>query len=284
MVEKVSARALERPPEWMSRDRGVWYKPAMVVFPFVLLAAVGFALRDLLPGLIVGAVAFGLFVVAQVLPRPRPLRVSLGEVRLTESIVRGPRFPIRRPRAALAAWTIFAVIFAVVAVGLAIMAFTEDKLASLIGTVVLGAFSAVFTLAVIAYLRRDKTNPPSLTLTERGVVVVGNAARSIAWDDVVGVRAAVLDMLSGWWSVRQNAIVVEVRESAGPTRPARERLRMFASYVVGNGDVEVRNVQLDSDPVVAYHALRFYWEHQDLRQELRGEAAVERIRSGQLGG
>ncbi len=251
----------------------------MLLSPVLLIVAVAVAFRSLLAGVLVGAGALLLFALAMVFPLSRPLRVAQGQVRLPDTVVHGVQFPVRLPRAAVVAWSFFAVIFTVLAIGLAAMAFAKREFSSLIGTLVLGGFATVFILAVVSYLRRDRTNPPSVTIAESGIVVVGNAARFIGWDAVAGIKAEVQTLMSGWWSIRQNAITIEVQ---GAGNPKRGRLRLFANVVVGNDNEAVRNVLMDSDPVVTYHALRYYWRNPDAREELGSEAAVERVRKGRF--
>jgi hypothetical protein len=265
----------------MRRDRGAWFKPAMTIAVLAALVAFPLGIGNPVAGGLVGAGALLLFAAALLLPRPRPPRVSLDDVRLPDAVLRGPRFPMRRPRAAVTAWTIFAVVMLTSAVLLAIMAVTERQPKNLVGTGLLGLFGTVFVLAVVAYVRRDRTNPPGITVAEPGIVVVGNAARLITWDEIDDVTAAVQDLMSGWWSVRQNVIGIDVRDAP---ESRRVRFGLLASWMVGNGDAEVRTVQLDTDPVTTYYALRFYWRNPDSRRELGSEVAVERIRSGRLAG
>jgi hypothetical protein len=267
-----------RPPEWTRRDRGAWFKPSMVVAPLLALGALISSFDDPVTGALLCAGAVALVAVALLLPPRRPLRVALGDVRLPNAVVRGVQFPLRRPRVAVTVWAVLALVFLATAVLLAVYAVANDKPSHLIGTAVIGLFGALFTMAVVAYLRRDRTNPPSVTLGAAGVVLVGNSARLIPWDEITGVTATIHEIVSGWWTIRQNAITIA---TAGDDE-AGGGLRRFASFLVGNGDATVRNVQFDTDPVAAFHTLRFYWQHPDARGELTSEASVGRVRAGRL--
>lgn len=119
--------------------------------------------------------------------------------------------------------------------------------------------------------------PPLITLTYEGIAL---GRRAMPWERITGVSAWRLPIVPfTLWQITQNVITVETDDPADAGRGWWGR---FARMMVRHAGATVRVVRLDTDPVVAYHAMRFYWLHPEARDELTSDAGVERIRSQRL--
>lgn len=105
----------------------------------------------------------------------------------------------------------------------------------------------------------------------------------VPWHAVVDVEAA--ELVTGatdWGLIRSPHVIV----TALPTEDTRVRrtawwARRFLEFTF-LPSVVVNGRRLAVDPAVAYHALRYYHAHPEMRAELRTPAGVQRIRSGRL--
>lgn len=251
---------LPRPAQWSKRERPTWFKQALMVAPALAVLAFGTGLRSLLIGVPVGVLAVALLAAALLWRGPRSVQVSFGELRLDHQVLRGAQFPLRRSRLAVVGWALLAVVFGLGAAVLLVAAVVQREPLNLVGTVLLGGISFVFGAALRAYLRRDKVNPPSLTLSETGIVLVHYQPQLIRWEDVGDVAAAV-QVIRARMTLRYNVITISA--AAGAT--------------------SVRTTQLGSEPTAVYHAIRYYWRSPQARAELRDETAINRIRAGRYG-
>lgn len=101
----------------------------------------------------------------------------------------------------------------------------------------------------------------------------GSVHQVIKWDDVMDVKA----------SVNTNHPALVVRPAQGD---ALKTLR--SSFVVNRMNQRyLREMIIDVhffqvDPALLYHLLRYYWRHPESRNELTSEAAITRMRSGEL--
>lgn len=144
--------------------------------------------------------------------------------------------------------TLLGVLFGVLSVGSIVLTVNEPTSDAVAGSIVLVVFAAAFLfsgLAAIVMARRGlgvDLTPDTLT------VGLGGRRTSLQWNDVASI-AAVSD--SG-----TDAIAITRRDDTVVQVPCR---------------------RLKSDPHLALEALRFYAEHPSNREELTGDAAVQRI-------
>ena len=157
---------------------------------------------------------------------------------------------------------------------------------NIVSGAVTGALTVLFGYLAVAFPRPRPVRvelaggaqlSPLITLTYEGIVLT---RRTIPWERITDISAWRLPIVGfTLWQINQNVITVETDDPADAERGWWGRL---ARMLVRHAGATLRVVRLGTDPVVAYHAMRFYWQHPEVRAELASEAGVRRIRSQRL--
>lgn len=134
----------------------------------------------------------------------------------------------------------------------------------LIGASLLAALLLVRTLY---FSRKEK----GLWLTSSGIrLSSGQICQVVDWDELLDVQAADQPRFATIKLVSRPGGVDLISTS----RWARTKNRSWL--------VEIYTLEFDVDSALLYHVIRFYWRHPELRGELASEAAIARVRRGEV--
>lgn len=123
-------------------------------------------------------------------------------------------------------------------------------------------------------LRRD---PAGLVLAPEHLLVdLGVDRLLLSWNDVTAVDAA------GYATIGRprrvfNWILISTKDGHPDASPLLRRLHRLAKVPPGI-TAAIVHTRLATDPVLVYHALRFYLHHPDQRPELSDARAIDRLR------
>jgi hypothetical protein len=260
---------LPRPYNWREGSRRVWIFSMSCVFGLTMTLGVALAspVAALILLLVLAAVVLAVLQFAEaraVVVRTRTLDVDGEDIAATV-------FPFRRMGVRFG-WLVVGA-FGVAGVVLLVRG---DVLVGVVAAV-LAVLGAGCWLAI--HLDR-RGNPPCVALCERGVVLVRGRTDLIAWDDfMVGADRArpLVNVVGGNYG--RDAIVVW---TAGMAEPDSRGLWRQVLDEAGGTDPCVYTHRLRCDPVVVYHALRFYQGRAGTRPELGTVAAQHRIEARDL--
>jgi hypothetical protein len=173
------------------------------------------------------------------------------------------------------------VIAAVVLAGVSVVVGRDNLIAGLIwGAAALVLLGVALTFPLPRPWRVSLTDrgvhlPPLITMNIEGIELRGR--QPIPWERITDTKAWKLDLFYDWLPIRQNMISIEAVNPDAERRP-----RWYRWALASHDHHTVRVVRLRTEPVLAYHAMRFYWQNPDARAELASEEAVERIREGRF--
>ena len=132
--------------------------------------------------------------------------------------------------------------------------------------------------ALVWYLlHRDRDgNPPSIALCEQGIVLVRSRTELVPWAEVAFVGSSRRELFSDVVAsaTARDVIVVWDARRPGPIEADRNLVRTVLDDLGGSGPY-IRTTTLRCDPVIVYHALRFYTDREGTRPELGTVAASQ---------
>ena len=262
--------SLPRPHDWHAGNRRVWGFALFCVLGLAVTPAVaitspvlGLVVLMVLAVVVLAVLQFGEARVVVV--RTRTLEVA--GLRLEATV-----FPLRRTAVRLG-WLL------VVASGAAgVVLLVRGDVAVGAVAVALAGIGAGCWLAI----HRDRRGTaPCVALCEQGVVLVRGRAELIAWADLAPVTSDRVKPLLDPLASRSGRDVLVVRAGRSFAPPTPGLLRQYLDEAGGTGPY-VYVHRLRCDPVVVYHALRFYQDHPGTRPELGTVAARHRIEARDL--
>lgn len=261
---------LPRPHSWREGNRRTWVFAMSCAFGLVLSLSV--AVASPVAGLVcVLVLAVVVLVVLQfgearaVVVRTRTLEVAGEDLAATV-------FPFRRTGIRLG-WLAVAALGAGGVVLLVRGEVVAGLVALAVGLAGAGAWFAVD--------RDRRGNPPCVALCEAGVVLVRGRAELIAWADLAPVLSDSVHPLLNPFGSRMGRDALVVRSFDTPDPAGRGLVRQLLDES-GGTDAVVYTHRLRCDPVVVYHALRFYQGRAGTRPELGTVAAQHRIQARDL--
>lgn len=283
--------ALPWPPDWRRPLLGGWL--GVVVFGLLVVFLVPAGVLAVSAGHRVGGSALigsALLLLAPiaVVTRPRRHGYDVDEVSLEVGGVRqtGVRIPVRptSPLVSLAL-TVMGLAFTGLGVAAFVIAARRDEWSALLGFVVLLVIGSVLLLGGIVGLVASRQRL-GLDLTPSHVVVgLGGDPVVLAWEQVARIGTTSVRYGLGVAPV-QNWLTVVTREpvdvAAQPSGRRSAALGRLAATVSPNVAAALPAERLGADPVLVWHALRYYLEHADARPELGTGVAVRRLAGGDV--
>lgn len=153
--------------------------------------------------------------------------------------------------------TVLGLVFAAVAIGAIVLSIMDPAWDAIVGSIVLVGFATLFLFGGLLDILAARRGL-GLDLTPDDVTVgLGHTRTAIAWDDVTEVRAFSIPHHGDWLGI---------------------------ATADGESDLAaaVACRKLKSDPLIAYHGVRYYADHPESRGELAGEDGVRRLNGGHL--
>lgn len=171
------------------------------------------------------------------------------------------------------------IVFLGLAVALVVSVVAQGDWAGIIGVLITGAFGTVFGLAAVAILKTGKDTVPGIRLTPIRVAFEAADQLAVPWEQVSGLRLFTVAYGTRWPRPWNNWISVEVHDPAAVLLPAnRKKAARLTKKLRSNVVFAVPDRRLRMNPLLAYHAMRYYLNHPAHRRELSGEAGVQRVR------
>lgn len=165
--------------------------------------------------------------------------------------------------------TLLGVVFAALAGGAIVLAILDPAWDSIIGSIVLVGFAALFLISGLLDVRAARRGL-GIDLTPDDVTFgLGYSRTTMAWGDITEIRAFSIPHHGDW-------LGVATREPQPPTDSTT------ASRLATDLTAAVPCRKLKPDPLVVYHGLRYFLEHPEARAELRGDAGERRLNSRRL--
>lgn len=261
---------LPRPHSWREGNRRIWLFALFCGFGLVISLSVAVAspVTALICVLVLAAVVLALLQFAEprvVVVRTRTLEVAGENLAVTV-------FPLRR----------MGIRFAWLAVGgLGVAGVVLLVRGEVLAGVVALAVGLAGAGCWVAIDRDRRGNPPCVALCERGVVLVRGRAELITWDHLAPIMSDRVHPLLNPFGSRLGRDAVIVRSVDTPDPDGRGLVRQLLDES-GGTDPCVYTHRLRCDPVVVYHALRFYQGRAGTRPELGTAAAQHRIEARDL--
>ncbi|WP_157987569.1 hypothetical protein [Jiangella endophytica] len=278
------------PPDWRRPPLGGWLGVVVsgaLAAVLVPVAAIAAADRQWSAAAVIGGVLLLLAPIA-VAGRPRRRTSSVVEVSLELDGDRqtGVRIPVR-PTSPLVSLALAVLGLALVALGVAalVVAAVRGEWSSVVGFVVLLVVGSVLALGGIVGLIASRRRL-GLDLTPSHLVVgLGGEPVELTWEQVERIGTTSIRYgiglaprpVQNWLTVVTREPVNVAARISGRRTAALGRLTATAP---ANTAAAIPAERLGADPVLAYHALRYYQENADARPELGTGAAVRRIAAG----
>ncbi|SED84362.1 hypothetical protein [Jiangella alba] len=291
------------PPDWRRPPLGGWL--GVVVFGavaafLVLAAAIAATGRQWVAVAVIGGV---LLVLAPIAAASRPRRPAFAtEVSLDLDGRRqtGVRFPVL-PTSPLVSLALAVLGLAILGLGVAalVIAVADGDWSAVVGFVVLLLVGSVLALGGIVGLIASRRRL-GLDLTPSHLVVgLGGDPVELTWEQVDRIGTTSIRYGFGLAPV-QNWLTVVTREPVhvatgppgrragsagrrvGPSGRRAAALGRLTATAPANTAAAIPAQRLGADPVLVYHALRYYLEHADARPELGTGAALRRLAAGEL--
>lgn len=280
------------PPDWRRPPLGGWL--GVVVFGLLALFLVPAGMLALAAGNRVGAAVIGaiLLVLAPIAVGTRPRRrgYAVDEVSIEVGGVRqtGVRVPVR-PTSPLVSLALAVLGLAITALGVAafVIAAVRGEWSALVGFVILLITGSVLLLGGIVGLVASRKRL-GLDLTPSHLVVgLGGEPVVLTWDQVARIGTSsvryglgvVPRPVQNWLTVVTHEPVDLAGRLSGRRSAALGRLAATSSADVA---AAIPADRLGADPVLVYHALRYYLGNTDARPELGTGAAVRRLAAGEV--
>lgn len=283
--------ALPWPPDWRRAPLGgrldvvVFALLAVLLLPAGALAvAAGYRIGG--SGLIGSALLMLVPVAEGIRPRRRGSAVEEVPVEVDGIRQEGVRIPVR-PVSSLVSLVLTAAGLAFTGLGVAafVIAAGRGQWSALLGFVTLLVIGSVLLVGGIAGLVASRKRL-GLDLTPSHVVVgLGGDPVVLTWEQLARIGTA--SARYGWGVARvQNWLMVVAREpfdaAARPSGRRSAALGRLAARAAPNVAAAIPADRLGTDPVLAYHALRYYLENPGARPELGTGAAVRRLAAGEV--
>ncbi|HEX2774341.1 MAG TPA: hypothetical protein VHN18_18195 [Micromonosporaceae bacterium] len=271
----VGPSALPTPPEWAERRtfRAVRSVAGLAVLAVGLAAMGGFILwsGDLPIGIPLVAVAILLGHIVVLGIRGQSIRRRR---RTRAQLIADPKATAKGVRFTYSAWAYYwvtAVLVMTVLLALALAAVrlaAPDTVLDIVGGIIFGGSALFIGWFLVTLLRLA---PGEVTLSPAGVFHRSlTSTHFVPW-------SAVVDVTAQWH--KTPLLTVDAHPSE-ETRVRRYMGRLGAGELEHLPGMVIRTSWLASDPVVVYHAVRFYHAHPDLRAELSTPDGPARINSG----
>lgn len=162
-------------------------------------------------------------------------------------------------------------ILAVIALGL------SGERAGAVGPLVLGAGVLVLAVPTVVGVMNGRVRRGGVVLDpERVSIASWNTTRSIAWDDVVGVRLVAEPRRSLVLTARDDASIVSSRGAVGPGE------QPTGAVPLGTHETSLSLAHAGADGALLAGAVELYRTRPELRAELGTPTAADRLKSRDL--
>ncbi|MGW4241659.1 hypothetical protein [Nocardia sp. NPDC004722] len=139
---------------------------------------------------------------------------------------------------------------------------------------------ALAAIAVAALLIAALRVPRRLVLSERGIRQNNGALEQyLPWAAVNAVVPTCDDPTGGRSRRRIPMVLIQPREPSDIAVPWRFRWFRQRTYL---DVISIQPIMYPVDGGLLYHTIQFYWQHPELRGELSTDAAIERMRRGDV--
>ncbi|MEU6562930.1 hypothetical protein [Nocardia nova] len=268
----------QRPPVWMILGIILFGLAAVVMVPYTIDAVSHDDSLRAAYGLV--GVLLGISFVAVLLPGLRVRRKQL-----PDGVTAGHRQDSSPGLRILFAnnytvvlWLIVAVVFLVLR-GIAFLAHLSDSDGSEhsagIGGIIVVVIAVALAAFMISYLVRGRRRRGSVLIDPDGLSLsFGSSARTISWTEIGNVSPCIVN----------NSRAVRINPTPGQRIQVNESRslldKMQRGFYEENMDLHAHALRID--PPLLLHLVHYYWLHPEARDELNSEAAVDRMRRGEL--